>query len=1122
MKTKFIFHCCLAFGFACAAHCAAAPQLTLVPDHASGIYKTGDNVGWTVTPIEGSTAPTTSYKYTAKKNNAEVVKSGELDLASGKARIELQLAEPAMVYVEIKPAAESSSDSKPIVAGAAVAPDQLKPVAPRPEDFDAFWSAKVEALEKVPANPVITLADADAPNIEFATITMDNFDGSHIHGQLAKPKKEGKLPAVVLFQWASPPYPLQKAWVTNLAAQGWLALNIEPHDVLPDQPQSYYDALPNKIKHYESIGNNDRDQNYFVRMYLGDYRALDYIVDRPDWDGKTLLVMGTSMGGQQSLCVAGLHPKITDLIVNVPAGCDTNAPLHGRQASYPFFPASDPKIMETALYVDPVNFACNIHAKSMVAMGFVDTISAPAGIWTAFDQIPGEKEAVPMIDSPHNHQATPEQQRPYTDRSAEWLAALVKGEPIKPHVPTPAKAAAAAGPDDHQLMMHELGITSLRPGADPKNPNTFDESAANRYKDSLPEVLTTKSGDKVKSAAEWPARRAEIVDDFEREIFGRIPKNVPAVTWEVTSTTNGTTADRATITKTLVGHVDNHDDPQIAVDIHATFTVPADSSASVPLMIVFSRAFRGQLLAGRPGATISLPDEAIKHGWGYALLDTETIQPDNAAGLRSGIIGLTNHGAARKPDDWGALRAWQWGASRLIDYFEANPDAHVDATKIGIEGVSRYGKAALVTEAFDPRVAVGLIASSGEGGAKLYRHMIGEAVENLTGGESYWMAGNFLKYGADKADGGAKTTADLPIDAHELIALSAPRPCFISYGTVEGGDPKWVDAQGSFMAGELASPVYELLGKHGFGKPQDYLNEPMPPVGELAGKELTWRQHSGGHDVTPNWPAFFEWIDDYVKSPAKRAGSSLATSESSNSASQGIERTDANSRAAHRQLVEKAKHGGIDLYFVGDSITRRWGCTDKQYAGLLKNWQQNFFGWNAGNFGWGGDTTQNILWRLKNGELDDVHPKAIVVLAGTNDLGSSSSDNSTAEKIASRIRAIVDTCHIKAPEATIVLTAIFPRNDKPELMPTIKETNALISKYADGAHIRFVDVSTHLADDDKLLEGMLQDGLHPTEKGYQVWADGLKPVLTEILGPPAKTDHAPPATGNPAKTPATK
>ncbi len=215
-----------------------------------------------------------------------------------------------------------------------------------------------------------------------------------------------------------------------------------------------------------------------------------------------------------------------------------------------------------------------------------------------------------------------------------------------------------------------------------------------------------------------------------------------------------------------------------------------------------------------------------------------------------------------------ALRAWQWGVSRLIDYFAAHPEAKVDATKIGLEGVSRYGKAALVTEAFDERIAVGLIASSGEGGAKLHRHVFGEAVENLTGGEYYWMAGKFLKYGAAEAAFDAKTAADMPVDSHELIALCAPRPCFISYGSVEHGDPKWVDARGSFMAGVLAGPVYRLLGKQNLGTPGDYLTDPLPPVNTLIGGDLAWRQHDGGHDVTPNWPAFFDWVGRYIHAPA--------------------------------------------------------------------------------------------------------------------------------------------------------------------------------------------------------------------------------------------------------------
>ena len=294
-----------------------------------------------------------------------------------------------------RPAPKSPASGAPahhdIVAGAAVAPTSLQPVVPCPADFDAFWESKIKLLKSIPENPVLTPADGGNPDIEYATIKMDHINGTHVYGQIAKPKRKGKFPALLIFQWASPPYPLQKSWVTGHAADGWLTLNIEPHDVLPDQPKAYYNALPQAIKNYQSIGNDDRDKSYFLEMYLRDYRAVDYITSRDDWDGKTLVVMGTSMGGQQSLCVAGLHPKITHVIVEEPSGCDTNGPLHDRQSGYPSFPSNNPKIMETALYFDAVNFTPRITARSLIAMGFVDTVAPPVGIWTAFNQIKGPR-----------------------------------------------------------------------------------------------------------------------------------------------------------------------------------------------------------------------------------------------------------------------------------------------------------------------------------------------------------------------------------------------------------------------------------------------------------------------------------------------------------------------------------------------------------------------------------------------------------------------------------------------------------------------------------------------------------------------------------------------------------
>ncbi len=381
----------------------------------------------------------------------------------------------------------------------------------------------------------------------------------------------------------------------------------------------------------------------------------------------------------------------------------------------------------------------------------------------------------------------------------------------------------------------------------------------------MPALMVFKDGTKVKSADQWPKRRAEIVEDFEREVYGRVPRNVPKVKWEVTSTAEGENGGIATVTKTLVGRVDNRAFPKIKVEIQASFTVPRYAKGRVPLLMQFG-------FVGRPGGkggASSWTQQALDKGWGYGTISPGSIQGDNNR-LREGIIGLTNKGQPRRPEDWGALRAWAWGLSRVIDYFEANPGSGVDPAKVCITGVSRYGKAALVAAAFDARLAAGFVASSGAGGAKLFRRDFGELLENVAGrGEYHWMAGNFLKYAAEEASFGKKTAADLPVDQHQLIALCAPRLCFISYG-IPPGDPNWVDARGSFMAGVLAGPAYRLLGKKDFGTVGNYLTDPMPAVKALIGGELAWRQHDGGHTNVPNFPAFFEWGGRYVSTPGLR------------------------------------------------------------------------------------------------------------------------------------------------------------------------------------------------------------------------------------------------------------
>jgi len=673
---------------------------------------------------------------------------------------------------------------------------------------------------------------------------------------------------------------------------------------------------------------------------------------------------------------------------------------------------------------------------------------------------------------------------------------------------------------DHQNMMDQLGITALRPGpsGNDKDPNhaNYDEAKANPYGD-LPDALTLKNGQKVTSAKQWwDQRRPEIVEDFEREVLGRVPANVPNVTWSVKSTIDSKAGVFPTVEKHLLGHVDNSAYPSINVDIEMTLVTPGNAKGPVPVTIMFSSAAILKLFASHPefkkmmGSDPPAMEQVIANGWGYALLDTSSVQADNGAGLTKGIIGLTNSGQPRKPDDWGALRAWGWGASRGLDYLET--DKSVDAKHVGIEGVSRYGKAALVTMAFDPRFAVVLVGSSGEGGTKPHRRNFGEAVESLTGsGEYHWMAGNFMKYGASEASFGSKNAGDLPVDSNELIALCAPRSTFISYGVPEMGDAKWLDHQGSFMATVAAGAVFRLLGAKDLGVGDDYHTAKMPPVntGLLEG-QLAWRQHDAGHTDAPNWKYFIPWADKFFN---YRATAWVIPAD------QPVFRTDANSLVAHAQLLAKAKHGGIDVYFEGDSITRRWDALD--YPDLIANWKQNFFGWNAADFGWGADRTQNILWRLENGELDGVNPKVVVLLAGTNnipDLSSPGGATMKADDITRGIQAIVHLIQEKAPTATIVVMGIFPRNDTMAFAPIIDTINHSLSEISDGKKIRYLNINEMLADaNGKLLEGMMNpDKLHPTMKTYQVWADALKPVLTELLGPPAVVDHAPPPTGDPS------
>ena len=411
--------------------------------------------------------------------------------------------------------------------------------------------------------------------------------------------------------------------------------------------------------------------------------------------------------------------------------------------------------------------------------------------------------------------------------------------------PPPVQLTAAA---DQRRLLDLLKISELRRGADGRNPQApnaanYDESKANPYPQLPNPLLSDKKKKIIKPVQWWKLRRPEILEHFDREIYGRMPKNTPAVRWEVTATTNEIEAEIPIVKKTLLGHVDNFAYPQIKVDIQLILVTPAHAEAKVPVVMELG-------FTNFPRRDTTWQKLTLEKGWGYAILAPTSIQPDNGAGLTQGIIGLVNKGQPRALDAWGALRAWAWGASRALDYFATDPA--VDATRVGLEGHSRYGKAAVVAMAYDQRFSVAFLSSSGAGGVKLHRRLYGEQVENVAAPNEYhWMAGNYLQYA------GPKTAADLPVDSHELIALCAPRPVFISSGDKGDG---WVDAKGMFLAGVGAEPVYRLLGKKGLGTADFPALETALTDGDIA-----FRQHSGGHTPGPNWPAFLNFAARYWK-----------------------------------------------------------------------------------------------------------------------------------------------------------------------------------------------------------------------------------------------------------------
>ncbi|MBB4837161.1 hypothetical protein HNP52_000212 [Sphingomonas kyeonggiensis] len=403
---------------------------------------------------------------------------------------------------------------------------------------------------------------------------------------------------------------------------------------------------------------------------------------------------------------------------------------------------------------------------------------------------------------------------------------------------------------DRQAMLDRLGIEKIRAGADGFNPNApnavnYDEAKAGTPE--LPDMMRLNDGRRVNNSKDWDRRRREIVELFDREIYGRVPLTAPKITWNLVREEKASEAGIPVTRRWLEGVADNRDAPQASAHISVRYTLP-DRPERVPVMLSFGFPegfkFPGPPRPADPGPPYT--EQLLKQGWGYAVVVANSIQADNGGALKTGVIGISLKGRPRGPEDWGVLRAWAWGASRAREALAS--DAKVDRRRIGIEGLSRYGKAALVAMAYDPQFAIGFVGSSGAGGAALYRRNFGERMGNLAaGGEYHWFAGNFLKYA------GPKTEFDLPVDAHMLIALSAPRPLFIGAGTVDTGDG-WVDPKGSFLAAVAASPAWTVRGAKGLNA--SVFPPELTPVTE---GDLAFRQHRGGHNNRDNWPSFIDF-----------------------------------------------------------------------------------------------------------------------------------------------------------------------------------------------------------------------------------------------------------------------
>lgn len=409
----------------------AAPELSIAPQNGTGVYQPGAPIAWRLTARGAGAETLKEATYVLKRGGGTPAGQGTVQFSGGSATLTTTLKEPGALLAEVT-AKTSDGKSLKALGGAVVAPELIKPSAPCPDDFDAFWKTKLAELATVPPHPVLAPGDSGKAGVQYWKLTMDNIRGTKIRGQLARPAQGQKFPAMLLVQYAGV-YPLAKNNVTGPAGEGWLALNINAHDLPIDEPQTFYDQQnAGALKSYTAIGNDDREQSYFLRMFLACDRAVEYLAQRPDWNGKTLIVTGTSQGGLQSFVTAGLNHKVTALLAMVPAGCDNTAALAGRRPGWPYWMSSaagkDPaKALATSKYFDGVNFAARVKCPALVGIGLIDTTSPAEGVWSGVNLMQGPKEvvALPLSD----HRGHDNSQAPYHVREKAWRAALVHDQP---------------------------------------------------------------------------------------------------------------------------------------------------------------------------------------------------------------------------------------------------------------------------------------------------------------------------------------------------------------------------------------------------------------------------------------------------------------------------------------------------------------------------------------------------------------------------------------------------------------------------------------------------------------------------------------------------------------------